>query len=386
MSRWTDRRGECARKLIVAVLLLAAGGCAARGGSGVVTPESRLRAALASERRAVPVVDSLALELGAGLDHLLSALAQDAATPEITRAHALILLGERLAKSELSAFRHALSAEPVRVRAAAARGLGRLLSVDSTVVPLLARALEDPAPAVQAAALESLGDDRPELMRRYLAGSPEPAVAAVARDLLRVAEQRGAPLAYDSATGELRREVGEGLSLVFRPVRRWPQWDAAVGELVVERAGAAPVVVAREVEAVGGVVPAFVSAGGTHLVYESGRQIRVRDLATGADREVGPGIAPRLLPFSDSFIFLRAAREPLPIGSRFRLVYEVLRADFAGGEPEPLGVMGAFAEWKVKGNYSPVRWMRVVERDGSFHLAGPGVDTFTLPDPFTAGR
>jgi hypothetical protein len=331
-------------------------------------------------------VDSLALELGHGLDPLLSALARDAAAPEITRAHALVLLGERLATTELAAFREALRAEPVLVRAGAARGLGRLLPVDSGVVPLLERALADPAAAVQAAALESLGDGRPELLRRYLAGGPEAEVAAVARDLLRVAEQRGAPLAYDSATGVLRREAGDGLTLVFTPARRWPQWDAAVGELTVERAGAAPVVVAREVEAVGGVVPAFVSVAGTHLVYESARRIRVRDLETGADREVGPGIAPRLLPFSDSFVYLRAAREPQPVGSRFRLLYDVFRADFAGGEPERLGEMGAFAEWKVKGNYSPVRWMRVAEQEGTFHLAGPGVDPFPLPDPFTAGR
>jgi hypothetical protein len=39
---------------------------------------------------------------------------------------------------------------------------------------------------------------------------------------------------------------------------------------------------------------------------------------------------------------------------------------------------------EVRGNYSPVRWLRVREADGRFYLVGEDVDVFELPDPFAA--
>ena len=49
-----------------------------------------------------------------------------------------------------------------------------------------------------------------------------------------------------------------------------------------------------------------------------------------------------------------------------------------------LGQISAQTRLTVRGNYSPVRWMRVREVDGQFLLAGDSMDPFKLPDPLIA--
>src|SRR5690606_28633175 len=103
-----------------------------------------------------------------------------------------------------------------------------------------------------------------ELLREFLASGPPPEVAKIATDLVRIAEERGAPLAAaaagdgaaasgpraaakaahdDGAPLVLSRTSASGARIEFRATKRWPQWDAAVGQLAVAAPGAAPVVV-----------------------------------------------------------------------------------------------------------------------------------------------
>lgn len=410
------------------MLLLPMGaGCAGRGGHGTpepiddrpmpADPEARLRWALANrqsrERRAA--LSALEDSLGDLMNSRLAGIVRDSAAHPVVRANAVALLGERHATAELGAFWAALEDGDARVRAAAARALEGIIVMDeAAAIRLLRRALRDPEPLVQAEALRSLGDADVELLRRFLDSGPPPELARIATDLIRSAEERGAPLravasrpamspagagdaaqpggdalakqaGADAAGFVLERTAASGPRLEFRAARTWPQWDAAVGELVVTPPGGAPVSVSSEVEVVGRVVPAFFSVDGRYLVYEAARQIRVRDLAGGEERVVGPGIAPRVVPFSDSFVFLREIPGERQDGRDEVVVrYTVFRAAFAGGEPESLGEIRAVLRMDRRGLYSPARWMRVRERNGVFVLEGESMGTFALPDPFSS--
>jgi len=151
--------------------------------------------------------------------------------------------------------------------------------------------------------------------------------------------------------------------------------------------GKSPEVSTPNVEVVAGVVPVFFSLDESAVVYEQDRHVFVRELGSGATRDLGPGIAPRPLPFTDDFVYLRL--DPARSGElreRMRLSYDVLRASFhTAAEPAVLGQLGAFAEMGQHGNYSPARWLQVVEKDGQYTLEAVGADTFRLPDPFHTG-
>jgi hypothetical protein len=166
-------------------------------------------------------------------------------------------------------------------------------------------------------------------------------------------------------------------------------WQLAIGTLQLTPAGGSPVMLGDSIEAARRVLPAFFSNDGRWLVYERSREIRIRSVATGEERVAGPGLAPRPLPFTDDFIFVRelpAARSQQRTG--VRLQYELRRAPFepsAGtpGASEIAGRVGANVRFDVSGAASPVRWMRVRERfDGSgFELVGDGIDPVSLPGP-----
>jgi len=412
--------------LVCLLFLLVGAGCAGRGGHVVpepvddrpmpADPEERLRWALANRqsRERLAALDALADSLR-NLDRQLARIVEDSTAHPVVRANAIALLGERHATSELGAFWTALEDRDPRVRASAARALEGIIVLDqSGAIRLLRRALRDREPVVQAEALRSLGDADVDLLRAYLDSGPRPELARIATDLIRSAEERGAPLraiasrpavsragagdaarpgrdalakhASAGATGfVLERTAASGPRLEFRATRTWPQWDAAVGELVVTPPGGAPVSVSSEVEVVGRVVPAFFSPDGRYLVYEAARQIRVRDLAGGDERVVGPGIAPRVVPFSDSFVFLREIPGQRQEGrDKIDIAYTVYHAAFAGGEPRSMGEIRAVLRMDKRGMYSPVRWMRVREREGVFVLEGESMGTFVLPDPFSS--
>jgi len=409
--RWFSR--AC---LVLAVL---ASACASRGGSGAARDfragpmpadtDERLRWALED----VSAPDRIAA-LGALEDSLrdfdarLARLLTDSAMQPVVRANAVLLLGERRATDHLLAFWTALESPDTRVRAATAAALrGIIIADEKAGLRLARRALRDPEAAVQVRALEALADTDVDLLREYLASGPPPDVAKVATDLVRLAEERGAPLA-SAMTGDgagpsgphvaakaadadgggallLSRTSASGARVEFRASKRWPQWDAAVGELAIALPGAAPVVVAEEVEVVRGVVPAFFSVDGRFVVYETSREVRVRDLETGEERRLGPGIAPRVVPFSDWFVFLREDPEGHEEGRSDATVrYAVLRGSFTGEEVEEIGTLGATLRMGEHGFYSPARWMRVRERDGVFTLEAESLGPFRLPDPFAA--
>lgn len=411
-SRWIHRT--------IPIIAVLAAACAGRGGPGAaqgapdtrpmpVDTDERLEWALADVRAPGRLAALGALEDSlSDFDRRLARIVADTAKPPVVRANAVALLGERRAADHLVVFWTALESPDVRVRAATAGALrGIIIANEGAGLRIARRALRDPEPLVQARALEAVGDVDVVLLREYLATNPPPDVAKVAADLVRSAEERGAPLAAvsgdapapgtsgpnaaakaasdDGGAYVLARTSASGVRIEFRASKRWPQWDAAVGELVVTPPGAAPVVVSAGVEVVRGVVPAFVSVDGRHIVYEAAREIRVRDLASGEERVVGPGIAPRVVPFSDWFVFLREdpgareeSREHTTVG------YAVMRGSFTDEAVEKIGTVRATLSMGEHGFYSPARWMRVRERDGVFTLEAESLESFRLPDPFAA--
>jgi hypothetical protein len=273
------------------------------------------------------------------------------------------------------------------VRAAAVVAAGKLFAKSGSAgTGVLVAALEDTTPAVQAKALELLGARDLPLLRDFLARHPTGEAATIARGLVHAGEDRGAPLEADSA-GVLRRVTAGGLRLEFRPTRSWPEWDAAVGTVTIG-GGTSPALTIPDVEVVRQVVPVFFSPGETAIVYEQGRRIYVRNLQTGQVHDVGVGIAPRPLPFTEEFVYGRV--NPTGTGDlqeRSRIYYDVLRAGFRprADDPRFVGSLETWAEMKLNGSYSPLRWIQVREQGGQFTLEGVGSQTLKLPDPFKAG-
>jgi hypothetical protein len=140
------------------------------------------------------------------------------------------------------------------------------------------------------------------------------------------------------------------------------------------------------IEAVAGVIPVFPSPDGRHVVFERDRAIFVRTMSDGSERRIGAGVAPRVRPFTDEFVFLRAKpgsaveqREDTKLG------YEVFTAPFDPPgvvEPRLLGETTVTITFSRNGSYSPVRWMKVEERAASFYLTSSDMEIVSLPDPF----
>lgn len=314
----------------------------------------------------------------------LGVVAEDSTAPWLVRMNALKLLAARGALAQLPSFGIALKASDERVRVAAAAHMREFMSIrPAAAIEVLRVALTDPSYRVQTAALQVLGDRDVASLRDFLPRAKNEDVRKITLDLIRAAEERGAPLVATDTLGTLERTSATGAKLTFRPTVRWPRWHAAVGDVFVALPGKKPVVVARGVEQVGNVVPAFFTTEGTTLVYEINREIHARDLTTGADRKLADGIAPRILPFTNDVIFfaeIRNKRSETP--NSFGFKYDVLRVPVAGGTPAAVGQVGASALNDLKGNYSTVRWSRIEEQEGNFYLVGEMIDPFQLPSPF----
>jgi hypothetical protein len=382
-------------RIAIVVGVAALMGCAARGAQPGMDPtrwhgDPRLYALLnaypigQAQRDSITAYEAYHLSQ---TDELLAEAAEDVYAPIHVRLNALLLLSERGAGMQLPVFRAALDDDDARVRAMAASSLRRFMDTHPHDAERLARtALEDPAPEVQAQALHVLGDRDPALLRSYIPRAADPELRHIAVDLVRVAEARGVRLTGDAATGTLHRETPEGFTLTFTPATRWPQWDAAVGDVVVTRGGTT-VATLSGIEAVAGVLPVFLSPEGTHVVYERDRRIIVRAVDTGAERVAGAGMAPRILPFTNDFVFVREAENGrTDMRREVRIRYDLLRAPFeaaAGAEPQVIGELTAVTKYDTHGNYSPVRWMHVEDRSGYFYLAAEGLEAAVpLPDPF----
>jgi hypothetical protein len=248
---------------------------------------------------------------------------------------------------------------------------------------LIRGALEDSSTLVQAKALEALADLDIITLRTYLARTTDPTLRNIATDLVSAAENRGAGLMATDSTGRLAHTGPTGRTLIYRPTSRWPSWDASAGDLFVTGAKKDTAKISGNVEVVSGVVPAFFSIDGRYLVYEAAREVHVRDLQSGADRLIGAGIAPRLMPFSETFVYLRQKEKPMSNVAQTSFKYEVVRGWFAEPKESVLGDVTVVASYDKKGYYSPARWMRIRESGGAFFLSVATMEPFKLPDPFT---
>ena len=315
----------------------------------------------------------------------LGGIVEDTTAPWLVRLNAIRILENRRAVSELSALGQAMRASDERVRIASVAAMREFMGMNAGGVrQILVRGLNDPSPRVQTAALQILADRDVELLRSYLARTKNEELRTIAIDLIRAAEERGAPLAA-TANGTLERTTASGAKLTFRPVTRWPNWGAAVGELIVTPPKGKPVSVANGVEVVGNVVPAFFTADGNTVVYELNREIRARNLTTGADTKLADGIAPRILPFSNDVIyFVEAVDKRIMNTNGFGLKYNAFRVPVTGGTPVAVGQFGASMRHDLHGNYSPTRWSRIEEDEGEFYLVGESIPSFKLPNPFAA--
>lgn len=327
-----------------------------------------------------------AQEHGQATNYLLAEAAEDVNAPVAVRVNALHVLAQRGASLHLDAFRNALVAEDVRVRATAVAAMREFIGTHPREAGRIARmALSDSAAEVQAQALQVVSDSDVDLLRRFLPRAASAELRTIAEGLIQLAEQRGAPLTGDSVTGVLSRQSATGYRIVFQPDRYWPQWNAGQGTVRIEKDGAL-VQAIEGVEAVAGVIPVFLSPDGRHVVFERERTIVVRSMSDGKERVVGRGIAPRPRPFTDEFVFMREQPgSAVQERSETTLTYDVYSAPFdAAGDAAPslIGTTTATVSFGRNGGYSPVRWMRVEERSANFYLTSSHMEVVPLPDPF----
>ncbi|CAN5305248.1 hypothetical protein BH20GEM2_BH20GEM2_15620 [soil metagenome] len=382
-----------ALRSVGALLLLSfVGGCFGRpsGGPAPAPLEEQVRMALGVKEPSAEFfreVERLE-EMGPAVDAVLYRLALDRDVDPVIRGNALTLLAERGAPYALGVLRRTLlTAEDEGVRVGAVGGLQRLAATSPAAARALRGALGDPSPRVRSSVLRGLDVEDVGVIRALEAAEDDRQIRRIARQLIALAEARGAPLVADSA-GDLRTTTQEeAAGIVFQPTRRDTVTALQVGALWVETPPGRLRPITQRVEVVDDVVPAFLSPDSASLVYESERHVWVRDLNSGATRDLGPGVAPRLVPFTDSFVFLRERpRERREVPGGTELVYEVVRGRFGAADLESLGMLRATARPDRFGNASPVRWMVVGEVPEGFALRGEGVSTFALPQPFVTPR
>jgi hypothetical protein len=327
--------------------------------------------------------------MGPELDPALTQLVTDAATKENVRANAALLLADRHGANAVNVLRGVLvSSASDEVRVAAAAGLQRFAADSPQVRQALRAALLDPHSRVRLAALQGMDVEDAGYVRALLQREDNGQVRVVAGQLLTLFEARGAPLAADPR-GDLRTWGDDSVPhIVFHPATADTATRVKTGALWVELPGGRGLVpLAPTVEVVNDVVPAFFDPQRRVVVYEADRQVNVRDIATGATRTVGPGIAPRPGPFTDAFVFLREVPDSRrAAGTATELDYSVLRAPFAGGDASVVGTLHATLRPDRFGGASPVRTMVVGETSAGFVLRGTDLGTFMLPGPTPRGE
>ncbi|HEU0014975.1 MAG TPA: HEAT repeat domain-containing protein [Longimicrobium sp.] len=390
LHRRTRRRTHTAPGLALAAALLLAPGCAMinppppRYGTHALTWQVR-RMLNVEEPTPAFYRERARLEvMGPELDEILIGMIEDESLDEPARANAVLLLADRQAPYSVTILRRQLLSSPSdRVRAAAVTGLQRFVPDSAVARTALRAAVGDPSSLVRLNVLQHLDVEDAPLVRALLRREENGAVRTIARQLLTLLEGRGAPLEPDER-GDLRTAGGDSVPhIVFHPTQSDREGRLDVGALWVEMPDAALVPLAQRVEVVNGVVPAFFDPNRRVVVFEEDRMIHMRDLASGQARQVGQGIAPRVMPFTKHFVFVREVP-----GSRREDVagtlidYEVLRASFEGGEPLVIGRTTAAANPNVHRGASPVRWMVVGEVRDAFVLRGPSMVDVALPGPF----
>ncbi|HEX2081054.1 MAG TPA: HEAT repeat domain-containing protein [Longimicrobium sp.] len=323
--------------------------------------------------------------MGPELDAVLIGLVEDEGVDENVRANAVILLADRRAQGSMELVRRQLAGSGSDlVRAAAVRALQRFAADSAGARNALRAAAGDPSPLVRLNVLQRLDVEDAPLIRDLLAREDDARVRTIARQLLELLEARGAQLVRDPR-GDLRTSGREDApQIVFNPTWRDSLGGVEVGALWVELPGQPTLVpLAQDVEVVDDVVPAFFDVGRSLVAFEAGREIRIRDLRTGGTRVVGPGVAPRVIPFTDRIVYVRQQADGWrPVEDGAMVTYDVMRVGLTGGEPEVIGTLEAHVRTDVRRGASPVRWMVVGEARNGFVLRAPGMTTFVLPGPF----
>jgi len=373
---------------LLAVALVGLSGCL-RGHA----PELPAPAAFTAEVQRILAIELLSPEyydarnrlarMGPEVDAVLVELARSPEAKTVARANALVLLADRGSPAAIPALRRALLTENVEMlRSAAVQGLARLAPRSDTAANLLRSAVSDPARTVRLNALQALDIRDIAVIRALLQVESDPEVRQIALQLVSLAESRGAPIAPDDKGALRTTGWGSDPRLVYRALRVDTAGEYSSGELRVEVPQGRDIPLGDAVEVVAGVIPAFFSPDRSKVVYEVNREIRVLDLVTRELRPLGSGVAPRLVPFTHQFVFLRElpeGRHELQEGTEIR--YRVMRASFIDADLDAIGELRAEARAEVHKSYSPVRWMVVGETPDGFVLRGEGISTFLLPTP-----
>lgn len=371
---------------VAAVVLLS--GCGPRRVAEMSGPAHvtiQIREILATEWSTPQYSDAMTRldEMGPEVDAVLVQLAADPSAKTAARANALILLADRNSPAALAALRRAILTEEIpRLRTAAVIGLNRLADTSQAAARMIKTAITDPARSVRLNALQGLDIREVETLRAVARTDRDREVRAIARQLVAIAESRGAPLEYDRRGALRTTGTDEDPVIVFRPVRVESVAGYATGDLRIELPKNPDIPLTASAEVVGRVVPAFFSPDRSRVVFEGEREIRVVDLGSRETISLGHGIAPRPIPFTQEFVFLREHDTGRTVGEEgTRIHYWVYRSTFSGEPPELVGEMTATLQPELRGNYSPVRWMVVGETQEGFVLRGSGISPFPLPGP-----
>jgi hypothetical protein len=386
-------RTSFARRALALLSLAALPACWHGQSRSVPAPQrltAEVRSILAQERPSARFLrDRSRLErMGAEIDPVLVSLVDDPQADLTVRSNALLLLADRRSPAAVPVLRRvAVTADDAELRAAAVQGLQRFAAESRQAANGIRAAIDDPSRQVRLTVLQALDVEDVALIRALLRREEDPQVRSVAKALVALAESRGAPLPPEG-DGTYRSTAQDNEpQIVFQPSRTDTVAGIAVGALWVQLPGERLVPLAQRVEAVAGVVPAFLSPDRSAVVYEAEREIRVRDLKTGATRVLGAGLAPRPIPFADRFVYveerLRARRQ---VEQGTEMTYQVVLAGFAPGPLERLGTLVAIARADRHANASPVRWMVVGETPEGFVLRGERISPFLLPNPFEGQR
>ncbi len=342
---------------------------------------TRVRALLSSDDESAAEYRRARVELeemGPEIDTVLVALAYDPTARAVVRANALMLLADRRSHAALSTLRWTLltSREEI-MRAAAVMGLHRLAPDSPEADNAVRGALSDPSRLVRLNALQGMDVQDATMIRELVRRERDPQVHFVARQLLALFEARGAPLANDPG-GLYRTTLFQGESgLVYRPNAGPPQARIVSGRLDLDSGNGRLLPLADDVEMVRDVLPAFFSLDRSAVVLESARSILIRDLETRETIFVGPGVAPRPIPFTNAIVFLRQSPEgPRTTADGTELRYDVLRVEFTGENLRRIGELRVLARPDRFGYASPVRWMTVGETGDGWVLRVDGEPIF----------
>jgi hypothetical protein len=373
---------------LLAVALLVLPGCASSGFLEFPGPQQQLEA----EVRAVLGIPfdspdyqterARLVAMGPEIDPILVEISLDRRTRLNARTEALLLLADRRSLSALPTLRTALQNANERIRSAAVFGLQRLLPESVPALELIRFAAEDPSRNVRLSAIQSLDIREVETIRMVLERETDNEVRQVAFQLVALAEARGAALKRDER-GALRTATSPGEpQIVFRPTRTDSAADVSVGDLRIELPAGLDIPITSTATVVRNVVPAFFSPDRSMVVAESDGQIRVFHIASRSVRSVGQGMAPRLIPFSNEFVFLREQSSTNDRVTQVRTItYELHQGSFVDPTVEPIGPLVAVAQASVNGGASPVTWMVVRDAGEGFVLSGTSFAPFPLPRP-----